>query len=222
MTIQSQLALPSTSAAGAMSAKPYEPRVLRLIYVNATTTALSTGNDDLRAEKALETNTGTPVPQSTSVMHDIATLHRLIGLTWEQLACIFRVTRRALHFWASGKQMAANNEERLQRLLACVRKIDRGSASANRACLTSATVDGRIPLDLLVQGQYQEVVSLLGHAVDTTRLGTPKFTNEVIKARAPLSPDALVGALQDRVHRELGRSRAAKSIKVRSGKRAEL
>lgn len=34
-------------------------------------------------------------------------------------------------------------------------------------------------------------------------------------ARKPLSPEELVEARHDRIHREIGKSRAAKSIKVR-------
>lgn len=36
--------------------------------------------------------------------------------------------------------------------------------------------------------------------------------------RAPRPPEELVGALQDRVHRESGSTRAAKSVRVRNGR----
>lgn len=59
-------------------------------------------------------------------------LRRLTGLTWDQLARLFRVARRSLLFWASGKPLNSANEEQLYRTLATVRAIDRGSAAENR------------------------------------------------------------------------------------------
>jgi len=39
------------------------------------------------------------------------------------------VSRRSLHLWASGKAMASTNEEKLARVLAVVRQLDRGTAA---------------------------------------------------------------------------------------------
>ena len=82
----------------------------------------------------------------------IGELRRLSGLTWDQLARLFGVSRRSVHFWASGKPMAPSNEEHLRRLLAVVRKVDRGSARANRAILLGADEDGISLFDLLAAG----------------------------------------------------------------------
>jgi DNA-binding transcriptional regulator YiaG len=60
---------------------------------------------------------------------------RLAGLTWKQLARVFGVARRSLHFWASGKPTDASNEEHLRRLLVVPRQADRGTAHENREML---------------------------------------------------------------------------------------
>jgi DNA-binding transcriptional regulator YiaG len=146
----------------------------------------------------------------------IGELRRLSGFTWDQLARIFNVSRRSLHFWASGKAMAATNEEHLQRLLSVVRKIDRGSASANRAALLSVREDGSLPLDLLAAGDYDRVLSLLGPN-EGRRMLPPKLSEGARAARAPRGPDELVGVLQDRIHREGGTARVARSVRVRGG-----
>jgi len=114
--------------------------------------------------------------------------------------------------------MAATNEEHLQRLLVVVRKIDRGSASANRAALFGAGEDGSIPFDLLSAGEYERVVSLLGTG-EKGRAVPPKLSApaQARGARAPSAPDELVGALQDRVHREGGKTRVARSVRARGG-----
>ena len=45
----------------------------------------------------------------------------------------------------------------------------------------------------------------------------PRLSEEARAARAPRPPEELVGALQDRIHREPGAFRAAKSVRVRNG-----
>jgi DNA-binding transcriptional regulator YiaG len=143
----------------------------------------------------------------------IGELRRLSGFTWDQLARIFNVSRRSLHFWASGKPMAPSNEEHLQRLLSVVRKIDRGSASANRAALLGVREDGSLPFDLLAAGDYERVLSQLGQG-KARRAAPPKLSEEARAARAPRPPEELVGALQNRIHPTSGRLRAAKAIAV--------
>lgn len=147
----------------------------------------------------------------------IMELRRLTGLTWDQLAHLFSISRRSLHLWASGKAMAPSNEEHLQRLLALIRRIDRGSASANRTALLAVGEDGTLPFDLLAAGQYDRVAALLGPG-EARRVVAPKLSPDAMAARAPRPPEELVGALQDRIHHDTGISRAAKSVKLRSSR----
>jgi DNA-binding XRE family transcriptional regulator len=55
-------------------------------------------------------------------------LRKLSALTWEQLAKLFNVSRRSLHFWASDQPLSRFNEENLNRLLGTIRYINRGTA----------------------------------------------------------------------------------------------
>jgi DNA-binding transcriptional regulator YiaG len=143
----------------------------------------------------------------------IGELRRSSGLTWDQLARLFGVDRRSLHFWASGKRMAPANEERLQRLLAVMRKIDRGSASANRAALLGALPDGALPYDHLVRGAYEFVAKQLG-AGEAGRASPTPLSREAHRTRAPRAPSELVDALHDRVHPASGRLLATRPIHV--------
>jgi hypothetical protein len=104
--------------------------------------------------------------------------------------------------------MAPSNEERLQRVLAVVRKIDRGAASTNRTALLGVRENGNTPFDLLVAGDYEAFVSLLG-AGEAPGVIPSKLSEET---RAPRPPEELVGALQDRIHPTSGRLLAAKPI----------
>ena len=220
-SLQMRPAFDATSAAGAMLMRQVrEPVLIGLILTGiGTSTAYAHPPDVvLRSQRtADQTTTGASVSLAAPSGAAIGELRRLSGLTWDQLARLFNLSRRSLHFWASGKTMAPSNEEHLQRLLAVVRKVDRGSASANRALLLGGREDGSLPIDLLAAGEYERVLSLLGSG-EARRISPPKLADEARAARARRTPEELVGALQDRIHRDGGTARAAKSVRVRSGR----
>jgi len=144
----------------------------------------------------------------------IAELRRLSGLTWEQLAELFGVNRRSLHFWASGQAMAAHNEQHLQRLLMVLRRIDRGFASANRSLLLSSH-QGAIAFDLLKARRYEDVINLHGES-HVSRAPPRPLTALARAERAPQPPAELVGTLEGRVPYERPAPRPGKSVRMRS------
>jgi hypothetical protein len=109
--------------------------------------------------------------------------------------------------------MAPSNEEHLQRLLAVVRTIDRGTASVNRAMLLGVREGGILPFDLLAAGNYERVLSLLGTG-GARRISPPRLSEEVRAARAPRPPEELAAAVDDRIHPTSGRLLAAKVISI--------
>lgn len=162
-----------------------------------------------------QTNSGVRAPESQSSSSALMELRRISGLTWDQLARLFDVTRRSLHFWVSGKPLNSVNEERLNRLLDMIRKLDRGSASENRSLLLSAREDGVIPFDLLLKERYGEVLFLLGPGPTLSRLKPSPLSEEATRARKPLPPEVLAGALEDSVHKEIGKVRIPRVAKDR-------
>lgn len=204
----------STSAAGAMLVRQVRQHVLvGCMLAGLGTSAVYAAPADLgRPQRAIEQTTAGTIAQSAQPAGTaIGELRRLSGLTWDQLARMFGVSRRSLHFWASGKPMAPSNEEHLQRVLAILRKLDRGTASANRAALLGAREDGTLPFDLLVEGDYERALALLGPG-EERRVSPPKLSEEARAARVPRPPEELVGALQDRISPTSGRLLAAKPI----------
>jgi len=209
----------STSAAGAMLMSQIPQRILVGVMLAGlgTSTQVAFPIDLMSgSSRVAQTTSGLSLTLGERSGAGIAELRRLSGLTWDQLARLFRVSRRSLHFWASGKTMMPTNEEHLQRLVAVLRKVDCGSASANRAMLLIPGDDGTIPFDLLAEGRYEQVVSLLGHGRSFPRVMPLQLSNEAKAARAPRPPEELVGVLQDPIHRETRVARPAKSVKVRS------
>jgi transcriptional regulator with XRE-family HTH domain len=141
-------------------------------------------------------------------------LRKLSGLTWEQLAYLFDVSRRSVHFWASGQPLAVAHEEKLNRILDAVEYTSLGSASLNRSLLMRLGKDGRSYLELLAAGEYEEVKRLLGAGNAHTKPQAP-LAPLAAAARVPANPADLVDALQDPIHREVGKSRLAKSVRSR-------
>lgn len=69
------------------------------------------------------------------------------GLTWEQIARVFGVSRRAVHHWAAGENMSAHNIEMLARLERMVGKLPGQTAEQKRAALFAADEFGVAPID---------------------------------------------------------------------------
>jgi DNA-binding transcriptional regulator YiaG len=210
----------STSAAGAMLRRQVrEPVLVGFMLAGLGTSTLYAFSPDvlLPSQRIDQTSAGDSVSSPAASGAAIGELRRLSGLTWDQLARLFTLSRRSLHFWASGKPMAPSNEEHLQRLLAVVRKVDRGSASANRAMLLGVSKGGILPFDLLVEGEYERVLSLLGNG-ESRRISPPTLSKEARAARAPRPPEELVDARHDRIHPASGRLRATKAVSIPRGK----
>ena len=204
----------NTSAGGAMSTRNKVKTFLVGSFLNIYGTAVQRMNaDESNSVQSITPQTSSgPNVLRQSADSAIMELRRLTGLTWEQLAGLFGASRRSLHFWASGKPMNKKNEEHLYRLLAAIQISDRGSASENRKLLVSAH-DGIIPLDLLVEGKYEDFTMLVGQGSGHRQISLTPLSVEAQAARKPLSPEMLVDAQQDRIHRDIGRGRAAQTVR---------
>ena len=80
------------SIAGTSSAGP--TRIWGAPYVHETDTTASPSRETVTTQIETETE---------ATRKAVSELRRISGLTWEQLAWLFGVSRRSVHFWASGK-----------------------------------------------------------------------------------------------------------------------
>ena len=72
------------------------------------------------------------------------------GLSWQQLADAFGVSRRSLHFWANGGNMATASAQRLEALTQIVDGHAPAEPAAVRAALISSRASGRSQLEELI------------------------------------------------------------------------
>jgi DNA-binding XRE family transcriptional regulator len=88
-------------------------------HATGSTTAVELGRLSSTPERAI------PMARDEDVQGDVRPLLREIrrrsALTWDQLASIFAVSRRAVHHWASGKAASVEHTEKVRALFA---KID--------------------------------------------------------------------------------------------------
>lgn len=163
-----------------------------------------------------QTSSGIKTASELTTRSAIMEVRRLSGLTWEQLSDLLSVARRSLHFWASGKRLNAPNEERVSRLLACIRFIARDSARETRTLLLRAQPDGQIPIDLLSRGEFEEVASRLGPGGRAAERVYSDLSPEAWAARRPPPPESLIGALDDEVtDKKTSYARLARSAKFK-------
>lgn len=104
---------------------------------------------------------GTAGPATAPKM--LADVKLRLGWTWEQLAAVLNCSRQAVYVWTQGGEIKPDNLERLARLSATIKFVDRGIAEDNRALLLSPTPDGRILLDLLSAGEFEAVRNIAGN-----------------------------------------------------------
>jgi DNA-binding transcriptional regulator YiaG len=209
---------PSTSAREPMRSSDLQSLSSSRFYMLPDRTAsIGTSNQRFLAHPVM-TNSGIPLPSASPpelTQKAVNELRRLSGLTWEQLAKLFNVSRRSIHSWASGERLKSFNEENLYRLLDTIRYINRGSASLNRSLLLQPINDGRSLLDLLVAGQHEEVKQILGFGNAPKKPNLGDLSEEEHRLRMPLPPDVLANPLPDISYYQTGRSKPAKAARSR-------
>jgi DNA-binding transcriptional regulator YiaG len=85
----------------------------------------------------------------------IRELHDRSGLSWQQIARLFGVSRRAVHLWASGNRMTHHHANLLQKHLAVVSDHDQGEPGATREHLLDSSRGEHAPYQLMVNFAQQ-------------------------------------------------------------------
>lgn len=80
-----------------------------------------------------------PSTATRSAADDVIAVRALSGLTTEQVAKVFGVTRRSVHNWIAGDAMAPHHRERLAHVLALVESVPGVAPDAKRATLLDSS-----------------------------------------------------------------------------------
>lgn len=87
--------------------------------------------------------------RAPSPAESLKELYDSTALTWDQIARLFGVSRRAVHLWTSGQRMSARNLERLARIGEVVSENQSTTPEATRANLF-VRKDGGSPFSMLL------------------------------------------------------------------------
>ena len=129
----------------------------------------------------------------------ILEIRRRTGLTWELLGEIFKVSRRTVHHWASGKNPTSQNERDIRSALDAIRHLDDGSQRATHDRLMTR-IGGRFsPFELLTARCYADLFGQPAGKGSFRPSGNPNVLSIDEKMRRrPLSPALRLDAIQDR------------------------
>ncbi|MYE68550.1 MAG: hypothetical protein F4237_00715 [Gemmatimonadetes bacterium] len=97
-------------------------------------------------------------------------------------------------------------------VLDVVRHADRGTARGTRAALLEVR-EGTTALEMLTDQRFEEARTALGRGRARPVPVLTQLSEAARTARRPLPLDELYNAKSDRVHRELGRGRAARTAR---------
>ena len=92
------------------------------------------------------------------------------------------------------------------------RLAENSSEFSNRAVLFEVSENGT-PFDLLASKRFDEAGALLGRGPGRRRLTLRPLDAKAAAERAPLPPEALIDAMNDRIHRDVGRVRLARTVR---------
>jgi transcriptional regulator with XRE-family HTH domain len=152
-----------------------------------------------------------PSTSTASTAEAVLELRRLSGLTWEELAGVFDVSRRAVHHWASGNAMSAEHIQHLYLALHLVRRLNRGSSAEVRAKLLAPSATGETGLERLstIDGANADRTLAALSLLETAPHALHHAESEEPSLIAALS------TLEDRPVRSARRSRIAKPLPTR-------
>ncbi len=184
--------LDRTSAASPMGGTKSPSKIIPSL-LNPFGLNTPTGTSYFAFDSITSTEPTAPVSTySTSLSSAIYDIRRLSGLTWEELAELFGVNRRSVHYWANGGALKPQHNIHVRHVLNAIRQFHRRGAAAARQTLLRSDASGTRPLDLLSQHQYHAAVVLFN---STPKSDTQPTTHP---NKALPQPTSLMGALPDR------------------------
>jgi transcriptional regulator with XRE-family HTH domain len=194
------VSLPTTTSSGSNGLPAFRAA---LIAASLLWTPLEGTTGTYLIEKPAVFTAANPNGQLVSVPAEttgeaILEIRRRSGLTWEELADLFGVSRRSIHHWASGKAVTAEHDQHIRRTLVVIRQLDQGEAKHMRDFLLAPAADGILAFDLLKSRAFDEAFARGGFNPPRMRLPLTELSSDTHRARRPPRPGDLVAALNDR------------------------
>jgi hypothetical protein len=108
----------------------------------------------------------------------VRSLYRRSGLTWDELAYIFGVSRRTLYNWSTGGKVSSLHAQAISSVIRAIHQIDAGSPQLTRSKLLAPAEDGMTFYSRLAQQQSRPPA-----------IGGPAYRPDELLGTTPDSPD---------------------------------
>lgn len=149
----------------------------------------------------------------SSTSRSIMAIRRISNLTWDEVAKLFRVSRRTVHLWANGRHPSSDQERKIGRILGVLSSYQGLSPSSLREQLMASAKPGVLFFDLLCNNEFDTFRSLFPVVGGMTARTLP---SQPIEARNyfPPSPVSMLDAVQDRPVAD-GKAVASKGVRFK-------
>lgn len=125
------------------------------------------------------------VERSLAIRECVLEIRRLSGLTWEEIAKIFGVSRRSINNWALGGRLTEENAEKVRRVLANVRMLYDSSPARTAGILRG--MRGETPFfEVLLSMKITD-----GFRAESSLPTNPKFDADASRLMANWNPTSL-------------------------------
>ena len=167
---------------------------------------------DIVANRGFPQTASLAPPNCVTVADRLREIRSVLGLTWEELAELFGVKRRSVHFWASGKRMTPVHAMRLESLHDFALIVDRGDSQVNHQLLITDLPEVGSPMRLLIDGNFAAAIRTVGLAPRPRATSERGHRVHTANDDLPPPPGDLLDALHDPVGPTSGRRLRSKKI----------
>lgn len=108
----------------------------------------------------------------------VRSLYRRSGLSWDELAHVFGVSRRTLYNWSTGGKVSASYAQAIASVIRAVHQVDVGNPQLTRSKLLAPAEDGTTLYAHLIQQQSKP-----------SFISSPSYRPDELLAGRPDSPD---------------------------------
>lgn len=130
------------------------------------------------------------IERSLSLHECVLEIRRLSGLTWEEIAKIFGVSRRSINNWALGGRLTEENAEKVRRVLANMRMLYDSSPARTAGILRG--MRGETPIfEVLPSMKITD-----GSRAESSLPTNPKFDADASRLMANWNPTSLNGIIE--------------------------
>ncbi|MBL8693721.1 MAG: hypothetical protein JNJ88_06440 [Planctomycetes bacterium] len=148
-------------------------------------------------ELRIPSGAGPSMCAQPSIPYVLQSIRRVGGLTWEEIADLSGVSRRAVHSWAAGESIAPENEQKVRGIHAAILFVNRGFGGATRAALLRKHADGKSAYKFLRAARFEDAKALLGRGRGLVSQSVPFSANAQLSRRPVLRPWELLDAVPE-------------------------